>query len=311
MNLKAWVRGNGLSPALGPSNRYLFHHILLVVDLRPPWPAPSIGSPPSRLIIRTTPSASSPTSSPPPFFVLLQEFAIKGVRTDAGLDSVLKTSYTSGKYSLVASLAQATGKLGLSAAYSDLAPGLKLTVSGTLPDPDSAKIGLDYSRPNITLKSASTLTSSPKVDISATTGFLVNGQDVVAGAETGYDTAKGAITGYKLGLGYTAADYQASVTVNDKNELTTLLAHNVSHDLTVGAEVVRSLSNAETALSAGVARRLPSGALQKVKVAHTGLVQVLHEQVLEGKSIVALSGQFDAKDLSKAPKYGIAVDFNY
>lgn len=227
------------------------------------------------------------------------------------MDTTLKTSYSSGKYSLVASLAQASGKLGLSAAYSDLAPGLKVTVSGTLPDPESAKLGLDYVQPHITVKSATTLTSSPKVDISATTGFLVNGQDVVAGAEAGYDTAKGAVTGWKLGVGYTAADYQTSVTLNDKNDLTTLLAHSVSGDLTVGAEVVRNLTSTDTALSAGVSRRLPSGALQKVKVQHTGLVSVLHEQVLEGKSIVALSGQFDAKDLSKAPKYGIAVDFKY
>lgn len=241
----------------------------------------------------------------------LQEFAIKGVKSDGALDTTLKTSYSSGNYSLVANLAQASGKLGLSAAYSNLAPGLKLSVSGTLPDPDSAKLGLDYNQPHINLRAASTLTAAPKVDVAATSGFVVGGQDVVAGAEAGYDTAKGTITGWRLGLGYTASDYQAAVLINDKNDVTTLLAHNVDVDLTVGAEVVRNLTSSETTLSAGVTRRLGSGALQKIKVQHTGLVSVLHEQALEGKSVIALSGQFDAKDLSKAPRYGVAVDFKY
>ncbi|KAG7666470.1 hypothetical protein Ndes2437B_g09176, partial [Nannochloris sp. 'desiccata'] len=82
-------------------------------------------------------------------------------------------------------------------------------------------------------------------------------------------------------------------------------------DLIVGAEAVRNLESAETALAAAVQRRLASGALQKVKVQHTGIVSVLHEQILEGKSKITLSGQFDAKDLSKAPKYGMGLDLKY
>ena len=44
---------------------------------------------------------------------------------------------------------------------------------------------------------------------------------------------------------------------------------------------------------------------------HTGVVSVLHEQVLEGKSKITLSGQFDSKDLAKAPKYGVGLDLKY
>ena len=48
-----------------------------------------------------------------------------------------------------------------------------------------------------------------------------------------------------------------------------------------------------------------------MNVHHTGIFSVLHETALDGKNKIALSGQFDAKDLSKAPKYGVALDFKY
>lgn len=233
-----------------------------------------------------------------------QDFTVKGVHRDGKLDTDLKATYSTGKYSLIATLAQASGKLGLSVSAADVAPGLKLGIAGLLTDSDSGKLALDYVAPHVTLKSSATLTAAPKVDASAATRFSVRGQDVVGGGEVAYDTAKGAVTKWTLGLGYTAADYQVAALLSDKQDVTALVAHAVRPDLTLGAEVVRNLATAETALSAGVARRLPSGALQKVKVAHTGVVSVLHEQVLEGKSKVALSGQFDATDLSKAPKYG-------
>jgi len=192
-----------------------------------------------------------------------------------------------------------------------VAPGLKVGVVGMLPDGDSAKMAVDYVAPHITLKSSATLTAAPKVDTSAASRFSVSGRDVVVGGEVSYDAAKGAISKWALGLGYTAADYQFAALLSDSQVVTALLAHNVRPDLTVATEVVRNLTTGDTALAAGVSRRLDTGALQKVRVAHSGVVSVLHEQVLEGKSKVSLSGQFDAKDLSKQPRYGVAFDFKY
>jgi len=244
-------------------------------------------------------------------FFFLQDFSIKGIHKDGAVTSDMKASYETNRYKIITTLAQASGKLGVALTAKEFAPGVNLGVAGTLPDTDSGKISLDYVAPHITLKSASTLTAAPKVDVSATTRFDVKGRAVIGGGEVGYDAAKGAMTGWKLGFAYSALDYQVAATLNDKSDVTALIAHSVRSDVTVGAEVVRNLNSSETALAAGVSRRLPSGALQKVKVQHTGIVSVLHEQALEGKSKVTLSGQFDAKDLNKAPKYGVGFDFKY
>lgn len=236
---------------------------------------------------------------------------VKGVHRDGKLETDLKASYETSQYKLVTSLVQATGKLGLSLAAKEVAPGFTVGVSGTLPDVDSGKLAVDYVAPHLTLKTSTSLSATPKVDASATSRFAIKGRDVVGGADVSYDAAKGAVTKWVLGLGYTAADYQIAAMLNDKQDVTALIAHSVRSDLTIGAEVVRNLNSADTSMAAGISRRLPSGALQKVKVAHTGIVSVLHEQILEGKSKIALSGQFDAKDLSKTPKYGVSVDFKY
>lgn len=227
------------------------------------------------------------------------------------MDTELKGTYDSSSYKFIATLAQATGKLGLSAAIKEVAPGVTVGVSGTLPDVDSAKLAVDYVAPHVTLKTSTSLTAAPKVDAAVTTAFARSGRNVVVGADVSYDASKGTVSKWAIGSGYTAADYQLAAMLNDKKDVSVLIAHSVQSDLTVGAEVVRNLGSAETALSAAVQRRLASGALQKVKVQHTGTVSVLHEQILEGKSKVTLSGQFDAKDLSKAPKYGLGLDLKY
>ncbi|KAH7617731.1 hypothetical protein Ndes2526B_g07596 [Nannochloris sp. 'desiccata'] len=239
------------------------------------------------------------------------DFAVKGVHRDGKLDTELKGTYDTSSYKIIATLAQATGKLGLSAAAKEVAPGVTVGVSGTLPDVDSAKLAVDYVAPHVTLKTSTSLTAAPKVDAAVTTAFNRSGRNVVAGAEVSYDAAKGTVSKWAIGSGYTAADYQLAAMLNDKKDVSLLIAHSVQSDLIVGAEAVRNLESAETALAAAVQRRLASGALQKVKVQHTGIVSVLHEQILEGKSKITLSGQFDAKDLSKAPKYGMGLDLKY
>jgi len=236
---------------------------------------------------------------------------MKAVNKDGSLITDLKATYDNPRYKVITTLLQTTGKLGVALTAKDVAPGVSLGVSGTLPDADSGKLALDYTAPHITLKSSTSLTSAPKVDISATTRFNVKGRDVIGGGEVAYDAAKGSLSSWRLGFGYTALDYQVAATLSDKNDVTALIAHSVRPDVTVGAEVVRNLDSYDTSLTAAVSRRLASGALQKIKVQHTGIVSVLHEQTLEGKSKVTLSGQFDAKDLGKAPKYGVGVDFKY
>jgi len=59
----------------------------------------------------------------------------------------------------------------------------------------------------LTLKTTVGLTQNPKVVLAATTGQ----KGVVAGAEVSYDTNKNNVTTWNAGIGYNAADFQASV----------------------------------------------------------------------------------------------------
>jgi voltage-dependent anion channel protein 2 len=57
----------------------------------------------------------------------------------------------------------------------------------------------------------------------------------------------------------------------------------------------------------GYGKRLASGALAKVRLESTGLASLLFEQDVGPASRVALTSQFDATNLDKAPKVGFAL----
>ena len=240
------------------------------------------------------------------------DLVLKGNQKDGAFVPEAKVTYDNTHFKLVTSLAQTSGKVGLALTGKKILPGMNVTVSGTLPDAGSGKVALEYVVPHVSLKATSTLSASPVMDVSVASNVDVKGRDFVVGGQGAYDAAKGLVSSWKVGFGYAALDYQIAASVNDKKDVSALIAHSINADVTVGAEVVRNIDSAETSMAAGVARRLSSGALQKVKVQHTGIVSVLHEQSLDGgKNKVALSGQFDAKDLSKNPKYGVSLDFKY
>lgn len=240
------------------------------------------------------------------------DFVLKGSQKDGGFVPEVKATYDNANFKLVTSLAQASGKVGLALTGKKVVPGLNVTLSGSLPDANSGKLAVEYLPvDSVAVKAATSLSASPAMDVSVATSVDVKGRDLVVGAQGGYDAAKGMITSWKVGFGYAAHDYQVASTLNDKKDVCALVSHAVNPDVTVGAEIVRNLDSSETTMTAGIARKLSSGALQKVKVQHTGIVSVLHETALDGKNKIALSGQFDAKDLSKAPKYGVALDFKY
>lgn len=235
------------------------------------------------------------------------EFTVNAVGKDDKLEMALKGAYSAKNYSVITTLAQ-SGKLGVAVSYKELAPGLNVAMSGTVPDPDSGKLQAEYSVPHLTLKSSVTLTAAPKVDIAATTGL----EGVTMGGEASYDTAKSAVTKWTVGAGYTASDYQVAVLLNDKQTATAMVAHKVSIDTTIGAEVVRDLSTGgATAFSAGLSKQLLGGALSKFRLDNSGIVSVLYEQELKARTRLAVSGQFNALDLNKAPKFGFGYNINY
>ncbi|KAL4434099.1 hypothetical protein ABPG75_000540 [Micractinium tetrahymenae] len=235
------------------------------------------------------------------------EFAITAVGKDDKLDMALKGSYAAAKYSVVATLAQ-SGKLQLASTYKELVPGLNVTVTGTVPDVESGKVQVDYTAlPHVNARAAATLTAAPKLDVAVTTGF----NDLTVGGEASYDTAKSAITKWTVGAGYTRADYQAAVTLNDQNLVTGLVAHKVAADTAIGAEVVRSLTDNTTTFAAGLSKAAADGAITKLKLDNNGIVSVLYEQELKARTKLAVSGQFDALNLNKAPKFGFGYNIAY
>lgn len=195
----------------------------------------------------------------------------------------------------------------MAATCKELAPGLTMGVSGTLPDPSTAKMAVDYAAPHLTLKSVISLTSSPKVDVSATTGH----EGVTLGASASYDSAKAALTKWQTALGYTAADYQVTAALSDTQQLSLLVAHRVTVDTSLGAEVVRDLSAGTTSFSFGVQRALAGGAVTKAKLENNGLLSLLYEQELRPRTKLAVSAQVDALNLDRAPKYGLGLDIKY
>lgn len=234
------------------------------------------------------------------------DFSVTAVGKDDKLEMALKAAYAANKYNVVATMGQ-SGKLAVAVSYKELAPGLNLGIAGTVPDPDSGKLSVDYANTHANLKSSVTLTAAPKVDVAATTGF----EGVTVGGEASYDTAKSAVTKWTVGLGYTASDYQAALLYNDKQAATALVAHKVTGDTTIGAEVVRDLAAGTTTFATGVSKQLEGGALTKLKLDNAGIVSVLYEQELKAKTRLAVSGQFSALDLNKPPRFGFGYDIKY
>jgi len=234
-------------------------------------------------------------------------FAVTAIKKADKVDGVLKISHAGKKYSADATLDHA-GKVALSASLSDVAPGLKLSGSVSLPDASSGKLGIDYVFPYLSLKSTVALTSAPLIEIAAATSF----QGFTVGGETAYDTAKSAVTKYNLAVGYSAPDYQISAFLLTDKASTAKLSytHTVNSSTTVGAEVARKVASGETTFTLGYAKKLASGALAKIKVDNSGAVSTLYETKLAGGEKIAGALQLQATDLAKPVKYGFSLDLS-
>lgn len=219
-------------------------------------------------------------------------------------DLMLKTGYTFGRYGFTA-LLNTTDKVAVSASIDKVAPGLKATLTATLPDTASGKLQLDYSNPYSCVKAVAGLTSSPKVDVFSTTAY----KNFVLGGHVGYDTSKSDITGYTAALGYTAPDAQFALILQDKLETIKLMAqHNVSKSLALAAELSRPVAGGDVSFALGATRKLDNGAVLKTKVDNTGVLSALLAQKLSTGEKIVLSGQLDTNNPSKPPKVGVSIE---
>ena len=215
----------------------------------------------------------------------------------------LKASYKGQGYSIDSTFASSQKVTG-SVSLTELLPGLKTTLSATVPDQRSGKLALDYSRPHLTLKSSLGLVAAPKAECSVSAG--VDGFTV--GAEAGYDARTSALTKWSLGAQYSAKGTTVAAMLADKGETAkACLAHQLTADLTVGAEASHKIKAGSTSFTLGGAAKL-NGATVKAKVDSAGTASALLETEVQPKAKMTISASCNALDLGKAPKVGISMD---
>lgn len=105
------------------------------------------------------------------------------------VEPTLKAAYSKKGYSADVTY-DGSAKISVNSSVADvLLPGLKLSGSVALPDPNSAKVSADYSFPYLSTKATVALTSKPVIDVVASTGY----DKFIFGVEAGFDTGKSAV----------------------------------------------------------------------------------------------------------------------
>eukprot|EP00199_Chlamydomonas_sp_CCMP681_P006758 CAMPEP_0119108626 /NCGR_PEP_ID=MMETSP1180-20130426/15514_1 /TAXON_ID=3052 ORGANISM="Chlamydomonas cf sp, Strain CCMP681" /NCGR_SAMPLE_ID=MMETSP1180 /ASSEMBLY_ACC=CAM_ASM_000741 /LENGTH=279 /DNA_ID=CAMNT_0007094261 /DNA_START=47 /DNA_END=886 /DNA_ORIENTATION=+ len=220
----------------------------------------------------------------------------------------LKAAYAKAGYSADCTFDGSSQKVALSTAAANvMLPGLRLSGNVTLPDTNSAKFQAEYAFPFLTTKATVQLTSSPVLELVASTGL----KDIVVGVEVAFDTAKNMVSKHNVAVGYHAPDFQMAISILDKLQTVKVgYTHNVNPTTRVAAEINRKLASGDTSVTLGYAKLLASGASAKFKIDNTGLLSALYETKLTSGEKVASSFQLFATDLSKPLKYGFAVDLS-
>ncbi|CAI5956033.1 unnamed protein product [Closterium sp. NIES-64] len=195
-------------------------------------------------------------------------------------------------------------KLYFKAVYEDLAPGLKLALTGIVPDSKATKAELTYKQELLHVNATVGLVTQPVFE-----GALAVGtKGVVVGAELGYDTATNSATKYNLGVAYSESDFAASLLIADK--LDTLKAayfQKVKKDVEVAVEAAHKLSKSDTTFTAGASFELDPLTEAKLRFNNRGTVAALLQHEFRPKSKVTIAGEVDSKALDKSGKVGLAI----
>eukprot|EP01024_Parvocaulis_polyphysoides_P073212 TRINITY_DN9404_c0_g1_i1.p1 TRINITY_DN9404_c0_g1~~TRINITY_DN9404_c0_g1_i1.p1 ORF type:complete len:274 (+),score=21.12 TRINITY_DN9404_c0_g1_i1:52-873(+) len=233
-------------------------------------------------------------------------FNINSVNKGDQVTAEAKGSYKAKNVSFDTTVTSA-GQAKTSISHSNLTPGLKLSLSGTVPDINSATLNVDYAQQYFNLKTSLGLTSTPKMEVSLATGY----QGFLVGSDIGYDTAKQAVSKWSVALGYAVSDWSGTVMLTDKGDaIKAQVAHKMSPTSTAAAEVQQTLSTSNTTFTVGYQTKLPSGALAKVKLNNMGIMAMLYEHNISSGAKVAACYEVDVTDLDKAPRYGFSVDLS-
>jgi voltage-dependent anion channel protein 2 len=234
------------------------------------------------------------------------EFGLTSKFKEQKVEQEVTASYKADKYALKATVNPA-GKIVTTLTLTNLVPNLTLGLSGALPDQSSGKLTADYAVPNLTLKSSTTLTSNPVVNVAASTGY----KGGVFGVSGVYDSKSGTISSWEAAAGYTSLDYQVAVNVNNADIAKLAYTHNLDRSASVGAEVSKKITDSAespTKFTVGYAKRLQGGGLGKLRLDNSGLASLLYSAEVQPGTKLTHTVAFDVTNPNTPPKYGFALD---
>eukprot|EP00276_Gloeochaete_wittrockiana_P005685 CAMPEP_0184656364 /NCGR_PEP_ID=MMETSP0308-20130426/16450_1 /TAXON_ID=38269 /ORGANISM="Gloeochaete witrockiana, Strain SAG 46.84" /LENGTH=273 /DNA_ID=CAMNT_0027093461 /DNA_START=71 /DNA_END=892 /DNA_ORIENTATION=+ len=184
-----------------------------------------------------------------------------------------------------------------------VAPGVKVTVKGSYPEPQVASVAAEYK--------ADTFTATVSVDskLVLNASAVVGYHGVIVGGVAEYDTNKGAPTKYDLGVSYSTPAYVLSGILRNKlSELAGSYVQHINSSTSLAAELVHKFADKKELFSLGVLYKLDKTAVAKVKVDSEAVVAAsLSQEIRQGVSLV-LSTQVNSKTLDKdSHKLGISL----
>lgn len=215
-----------------------------------------------------------------------------------------------------------SGAVELEAAALNLAPGLTVSATASLPALAASTVGLVYRTPYLVAKSSMSLSITPLIDLALSTGY----REVTLGTQFGFNTASSLLTSWSFAAGYQddKSETQAGAFLLDSGRTARfIVSRAIDARSSLGAElvldnplrtfntesgdvVVATVPTAPPSFALGYARKLGGGAVAKVKVDNSGIVSALYEDSLLSGPRVTVSTQLDSKDLNKAPKVGLS-----
>mmetsp|Transcript_35749 Transcript_35749/g.43153 ORF Transcript_35749/g.43153 Transcript_35749/m.43153 type:complete len:272 (+) Transcript_35749:88-903(+) len=227
-----------------------------------------------------------------------------GKKKGEGISGDVKVAHSLVKGVLAEGTITSAGKIDAKMAMDEVAPGLKCSVSASIPDKDSGKLSFDYGKSDYGVKGDVGLRGSPKVDLSAAASF----SPYLLGAAIAYDSAKGSLTKYDAGVQYKTSDFTAALLIADKLDTVKVsYVQSVNKETSVALEVCRKLSKGTTSIALGGSQKLAGGAVTKASLNNTGVISLLYQQDLRSNTVGIASACFDAKNLDKSAKVGLEL----
>eukprot|EP00897_Mesotaenium_endlicherianum_P001690 jgi/Mesen1/1549/ME000134S00673 len=220
--------------------------------------------------------------------------------------SDVKSEFSIAKNAKVELKVNAKSELFTAVTFENLAPGVKVVLSGLIPDDKSGKAEVQYGQENFNVVGIAGLTSQPTLEGS----FTVGREAVAAGIDLGYDSTTGKATKYNVAVGLTKPDFSAAVSLVDKGDtIKASYIHTMGPDAAIAAELAHKFQKTDMTFTVGAQYRLDPVTITKVRLNNRGSIAGLVQHEFRPKSHFILSGEIaDSKAIEKSAKFGFAVN---